>query len=126
VFQVLAVNTENDGGDSIRDCTRFLISDEQFADFCDRHKDLPFFVPESNTMMRSSYIILDEYLRFLNKGEAKYKESKSIIDVENIEELQELLEETDFEPDTFVARGGVYDWTKEGSCGSELDKNLQW
>jgi radical S-adenosyl methionine domain-containing protein 2 len=119
-FQVLGVETENMGSQAIRDCSKFLITDEEFDEFCNRHKHLPCFVPESNRMMKSSYIILDEYMRFLSKGD-EYKETKSILDGD----LDELLSETDWEPDVFVERGGVYDWTKTEGCGSS-DPALAW
>ncbi|CAG7829396.1 unnamed protein product [Allacma fusca] len=118
-FQVLQVDTENKGEGAKRDCSRFLISDEDFDKFCRRHRHLDSFVPESNLMMKSSYIILDEKLQFLNKGDV-YGESKSILEVDDIEEL---LARTDYEPETFEERGGIYDWTKS-SCGE--DANLKW
>lgn len=119
-FQVLSVDTENTGHNSLRNCAEFLISDEEFENFCTRHAHLSCFVPESNFMMKSSYIILDEKMRFLNKGDV-YKESESILDVD----VEQALIETDWEPDVFVKRGGVYDWTVDKpACGD--DPALQW
>ena len=40
----------------------FVITDEQFHSFLEQHKDVPQLVPESNTVMRDSYLILDEYV----------------------------------------------------------------
>lgn len=120
-FQVLQVDTENVGEIAKRDCSEFLITDEEFGNFCRRHQQLPYFVPESNFLMKSSYIILDEYLRFLSKGDV-YKESESILDVDDIDSL---LQTTDYEHNTFIERGGVYDWTKESSCDSSVP-DLQW
>lgn len=120
-FQVLQVDTENKGGSAIRDCSEFLITDEEFAAFCRRHEHLRCFVPESNYLMKSSYIILDEYLRFLSKGDI-YKESVSVLDVDDVDLL---LQSTDYEQKTFMERGGVYDWNKESSCKSS-DSNLEW
>ena len=68
VFQVLLVEGENHSEDTLRDVRRFLISDEEFKLFCDAHRHHAFFVPESNRVMRSSYLLLDEHMRFLNKG----------------------------------------------------------
>ncbi|XP_037032413.1 radical S-adenosyl methionine domain-containing protein 2-like [Bradysia coprophila] len=113
-FQVLQVDTENVGEIAKRNCAEFLITDEQFEAFCRRHEHLPCFVPESNFLMKSSYIIVDEYLRFLSKGDV-YRESASILDVDDI---GSLLESTDYEHNTFIERGGKYDWTKESACGS--------
>jgi len=122
-FQVLQVDTENVGDEAKRDCAPFLISDEEFDEFCMRHESLECFVPESNRMMKSSYIILDEYMRFLCKGD-EYKETRSILDGD----LDELLMETDWEPDTFVERGGVYDWTKakQDGCAAGDDPIQDW
>lgn len=117
VFQVLPVDTENTGPSALRNCDEFLISDEEFAAFCGRHEKLPFFVPESNRMMKSSYLILDEYMRFLNKGD-NYGETESILEVG----VERALEQTDWEPEIFVKRGGVYDWgsgpSQGTACGS--------
>lgn len=116
-FQVLQVDTENKGLSAIRDCSEYLITDEEFAAFCRRHEHLPCFIPESNYLMKSSYILLDEYLRFLSKGDV-YKESESILAVDDIDAL---LQSTDYEHETFIERGGVYDWTKDFACGTDRD-----
>ncbi|KAI1811967.1 radical S-adenosyl methionine domain-containing protein 2 [Poronia punctata] len=75
VFQVLYVEGENDAmeEDSDQDKRKrnardLLITDEQFEDFCRRHRQLECFVPEPNSLMASSYLILDEYMCFLDKG----------------------------------------------------------
>ncbi len=59
-FQVLKVTGENDSDKTLRDVRRFEISDDEFATFCDRHKHLKCFVPESNRLMANSYLLLDE------------------------------------------------------------------
>jgi radical S-adenosyl methionine domain-containing protein 2 len=38
-------------------------------------------VLESNKVIRGSYLILDKYIRFLDKGDREEKVSKSILDV---------------------------------------------
>ncbi|EEP78528.1 hypothetical protein UREG_03374 [Uncinocarpus reesii 1704] len=63
-FQVLMVAGENDSEKTLRDVRKFQISDEQYAEFCRRHKDQPSFVAEPNNLMAKSYLILDEYMRF--------------------------------------------------------------
>lgn len=68
VFQVLMVEGENHSEETLRDVRSFLITDDEFKLFCDAHRDHECFVPESNDVMRSSYLLLDEYMRFLNKG----------------------------------------------------------
>lgn len=120
-FQVLQVDTENTGEIAARNCSEFLITDEEFEKFCHRHEHLPCFVPESNFLMKSSYIILDEYLRFLSKGDV-YRESESIL---NVDDIDSLLQSTDYEHNTFLERGGEYDWSKESSCNSTVPE-LEW
>lgn len=129
VFQCLLVDTENAGDQAVRQAKNLLITDEQFEDFVARHRSLQCLVPEPNVLMKSSYLILDEYMRFLNKGD-KYAESASILTVG----VECALREVDFEEDSFKKRGGVYDWTKmshlmpeqtEG-CGQPLPSHLQF
>lgn len=107
VFQCLLVDTENAGKEAIRNARNFLITQAQFKYFCSRHRHMKCFVPESNILMKSSYLILDEYMRFLNKGDT-YSESKSIL----IVGVAKALEQVDFEQGKFKERGGIYDWTK--------------
>ncbi|KAL8856013.1 MAG: hypothetical protein Q9178_007384 [Gyalolechia marmorata] len=86
---------------------RFVISDEEYQTFCDRHKHQQSFVPESNEVMKSSYLILDEYMRFLNKG---VKEpTKSILEVG----IPAAMNDVYWDDESFTRRGGEYDWQKE-------------
>ena len=65
--------------------------------------------------MRSSYLILDEYMCFLNKE--KGTNSRSLLEVG----VQKLLEEVKWDGQAFVERGGLYEWTRE----SEEDEDEQ-
>lgn len=109
-----------------RNAKRFVITDEQFKNFCDKHEHLKCFVPESNELMASSYLILDEYLCFLDKGHGKEKQSSSILEVGVAKALQQVK----WDEEAFMSRGGVYDWSKEldnkAGCGSEKAKGLEW
>ncbi|KAF8244927.1 radical SAM enzyme [Wilcoxina mikolae CBS 423.85] len=120
-FQVLVVEGENSSASTLRDASSFLITDAEFREFCDKHSHNSFFIPESNALMKTSYLILDEYLRFLDQ--VSYTPSRSILDVG----VQAALEEVVWDEESFVARGGIFDWTKpkeiSGSCGAE---NLDW
>ena len=49
-------------GESRRNAEHFVITDEEFNSFLKRHASVPQLVPESNAMMRNSYLILDEYV----------------------------------------------------------------
>ena len=64
MFQCLIIEGENAGEDALRNAEKFVISDEQFTEFLERHKDVECLVPESNELMRYSYYIVDEYVRF--------------------------------------------------------------
>jgi len=122
-FQVLIVPEENGSAETLRDARKFLITDEEWKYFCDRHKHQKCFVPEGNDVMASSYLLLDEYLRFLNKGVKA--PTKSILE----DGVEKALEDVYWDEKGFLERGGVYEWSKDeqghGECGSggrsELD-----
>lgn len=132
VFQVLFVEDENDASTSDtvlderkRDARALLINQEQFEVFCGKHRHLAAFVPEPNDLMASSYLILDEYLCFLDKGSGRERQSKSILDVG----VAKALDEIKFDRDALVKRGGLYAWSKEvegEGCGSVEPKELEW
>ncbi|CAK4033675.1 related to Radical S-adenosyl methionine domain-containing 2 [Lecanosticta acicola] len=135
VFQVLPVGGENDASKAEteldkrkRNVKDVLITDEQFASFCERHKHLDCFVPESNDLMASSYLIVDEYLRFLDKGSGDEKASSSILDVG----VKKALSEVTWDQKAYMERGGMYDWSKEigggeeEGCSGGIPKDLEW
>lgn len=62
MFQCLLIGGENAGPDAKRNAESFVISDDQFQSFLKRHENVKQLVPESNSMMRDSYLILDEYV----------------------------------------------------------------
>lgn len=62
VFQCLLIGGENAGPGALKNAESFVITDEQFESFIQRHRSVPQLVPESNTTMRDSYLILDEYV----------------------------------------------------------------
>ena len=132
-FQVLEVQDENDASATEteldkrkRNAKRFVIFDGQFNTFCDMHKLVESFVPESNELMASSYLILDEYLCFLDKCDGKEKQSSCISDVGVVQALEEVR----WDREAFLNRGGVYDWSKEldegSGCGTNVANTLEW
>ena len=124
-FQVLIVKTENDGKDSLRNGQDFIISDEEYELFCAKHENQKCFIKESNSVMKSSYLILDEYMRFLDKGDSnEYKISESILDVE----VDRALSQIKWDETSFYERNGEYDWSNEVSSTSDcsMDKSLEW
>ncbi|MCJ1411800.1 hypothetical protein MMC19_005892 [Ptychographa xylographoides] len=125
-FQVLMVAGENDSERTLRDGRRFRITDEEYAAFCARHAGQGCLVPESNRVMAKSYLILDEYMRFLDR-EGKMP-SPSILDVG----VEAALAKVFWDRESFVERGGLYDWKKEdraeggGGCGTGGAEGLDW
>ena len=112
VFQVLLVKGENEGGDKLRDVTRFQITNEEFEQFKKRHEELSCMVPESNDSMKSSYLILDEYMRFLDKGDGEEIHSESILDVG----VNKALEAIYYDEKEFIKRKGDYLFNDRDPC----------
>ena len=52
VFQCLLIEGENCGSDALRDAEKFVISDEEFGCFLERHSTLSCLVPESNEKVK--------------------------------------------------------------------------
>ncbi|KAL6353666.1 hypothetical protein LRP88_12979 [Fusarium phalaenopsidis] len=117
-FQVLIVEGENDSAATLRDARRFLVTDDEFDRFCQRHGGQTSLVPEPNRLMAKSYLILDEYLRFLDR--TGQQPSPSIIEVG----VQKALESVFWDETAFLERGGVYDWGKASYVGD--GKELEW
>jgi len=115
VFQCLAIEGENYGPNALRQVQSYIISDKQFQDFIEHHKNVPQLVQESNEKMRNSYLILDEYMRFLNNQDGKKVPSKSILDVG----VENALKNSGFDEKMFFERGGKYEWSK-------IEKQLEW
>ncbi|KAA6412686.1 MAG: IFN-inducible and antiviral [Lasallia pustulata] len=115
-FQVLIVPEENGSKEALRDATKFVISDDKWKLFCDKHKHQKCFVPEGNDVMASSYLLLDEYLQFLNKGVKD--PTKSILEIG----VEKAMKDVYWDERAFNERGGVYQWSKRGhDAHSELD-----
>lgn len=52
VFQCLLIEGENSGSDALRDAEKFVISDDAFNMFVERHSKLSCLVPESNAKVQ--------------------------------------------------------------------------
>lgn len=115
VFQCLLIGGENSGANAIRKAEQFVISDEDFRQFCARHESVKCLVPESNEKMRNSYLILDEYMRFLDCTRGQKEPSKSLLDVG----VAVALGKSGFDERMFFKRGGKYVWSKG-------DLSLDW
>ena len=115
-FQVLSVTGENDSEKTLRNVNPMLISDEEFRGFCDRHKSVKVLVPENNSTMKSSYLLLDEKMCFLNQNVGQ--PTDSILDVG----VQTAMEGVYWDKDAFIKRGGIFPWSKgteeASGCGA--------
>lgn len=109
VFQCLLLEGENSGENALRDAEKFYINDEEFNGFLARHSGVNNMVPESNESMCNSYLILDEFMRFLNCQGGKKIPSMSLLEVG----VQEALTGSGFDEKSFKQRGGIYDWNKK-------------
>ena len=101
------VQGENDFDKTLRDVRKFQITDQQYKEFCRRHEHQPSFVAEPNYLMAKSYLILDEYMRFLDRDGRE--PSASILDVDVFTALGQVY----WDETSFNRRGGVYDGTEK-------------
>ncbi|CAG9764160.1 unnamed protein product [Ceutorhynchus assimilis] len=111
VFQCLLIEGENAGEEALRNAADFYISEETFKAFIKRHESIRCIVPESNDKMQNSYLILDEYMRFLDCQGGSKEPSKSILDVG----VENALRFSGFDEAMFKKRGGFYKWSKEAN-----------
>jgi radical S-adenosyl methionine domain-containing protein 2 len=105
VFQCLIIGGENDGGNSKRDAQKFVVSEDQFNAFLKRHSDQKCLVPEDNNTMRTSYLILDEFMRFLDCSGNSKVPGPTILGMENVHEALKLA---GFDEEKFRQRGGDF------------------
>ena len=114
VFQVLMVKGENE--DKV---TKFQITNEEFKQFVERHKEIKCMVAESNDNMKSSYLILDEKMRFLDKGDGDEICSQSILEVG----VEKALESIVYDEKEFKKRKGDYLFNDNDCTKCELNEN---
>lgn len=123
-FQVLIVEGENDSAERLRDATNFCVTSDEFEQFIEKHHGQKSLVPEPNRLMAKSYLILDEYMRFLDR--TGRQPSRSILEVG----VKDALESVFWDVDGFYERGGVYDWRAHLESGNCADAGqaeiLQW
>lgn len=112
-------NYSNDGSipNKIDD---LLITNTEFEEYLIRNKEglsnKSIVIPESNDMMKSSYLLIDEYGRFLDCSSGGKTPTSSMLDV-GVEgayfELQNGIGKG-FDKEMFFKRGGFYpdDWNK--------------
>ena len=136
VFQVLKLNGENSGEGAKRDISDFLISEADFKQFVAVHSSNDYIQSsgimkvEDNSTMKSSYVLVDEYGRFLDSSTGGKIPTKSILEVGVHEAFQQLIasEGGGYDDVAFYDRDGDYkgqtEWGKAsspstmGCCGS--------
>ena len=113
VFQVLLLDDENVGRpDQLRDARPLVVSDAQFEAFCARHQPaMPsgVLIPEPNSVMQNSYLLLDEDMRFLDCSQGGKVPGESILKVG----VAKALSQAGFDHAMFQQRGGEYNWKRE-------------
>jgi len=119
-FQVLLVAGENDSTRTLRDARKFLITNGEYQEFCNRHSQQKCFVAEPNRLMAKSYLILDEDMRFLDRDGRQ--PSASILDVD----VEKALASVFWDERAFEARGGLYDWSRESESCVVAREKLDW
>ena len=108
VVQCLLIEGENWGPNAKRDATEMIIPQEKFDAFVKRHKNIKYLVPESNGLMKNSYLLLDEEMRFLNCQNGGKAPSESILEVG----VENALNESGFDRSAFEERGGRFHWKR--------------
>jgi radical S-adenosyl methionine domain-containing protein 2 len=111
VFQCLLIDGENCGAGALKDAKEMTVTPEEFQCFISRHSTVKSLVPEDNSTMRNSYLILDEYMRFLNNTKNNKRPTKSILEAP----VSECLNDSGFDAVKFKSRTG--EWCTE---------ELQW
>lgn len=105
IFQVLPIKGQNDG-----EIERFTVTSEQFAGFLEINAKAKSYgvtiVPETNSQMTESYVMVDPAGRFFQNSNGKYFYSEPLLDVG----VDKALSQIHVNADTFHARDGLYDW----------------
>jgi radical S-adenosyl methionine domain-containing protein 2 len=126
VFQVLLIDGENVGSNKTnKHAEQLQITKQQFDAFTKRHASQQSLVPESNEIMKDSYLILDEQMRFLNCQNGKKDPSQSILEVD----VETALSQSGFDGKSFLKRQGIYDWvrraTAQPSCATGPMRDIE-
>lgn len=123
VFQCLVLQGENSGSKTdIRDATHMTVTNDQFNTFVDRHKEEfgDVLVPEPTDVMRDSYLMLDEEMRFLDCSSDGKVPGMSILDVG----VERAVQMSGFDASMFEKRGGVYEWSREKDGGKKKEEEV--
>ena len=106
VLQVLPISGENDA------CfADFSISTAAYNSFLDRHRDVPYMIPEDNNAMSGSYAMVNPAGEFYTNRRGKYERSLPILEVGAPAAYQSM----GYSRRKFAARGGQYQWERRPS-----------
>lgn len=106
VLQVLPVIGQNDA-----EIERFTISEPQFQTFLDNHNDMKNvteIVPETNSQITGSYVMVDPAGRFFDNSSEQYNYSKPILEIG----VESALQQVNLDYCKFISRGGIYNWER--------------
>ncbi|NHM04084.1 viperin family antiviral radical SAM protein [Flavobacterium celericrescens] len=105
IFQVLPITGQND-----LKVNGFLISENDFNQFLENNRTKAnnkiVSVPETNTQMKGSYVMVDPAGRFFNNATGKHYYSNPILEVG----CENALQQMNYDVLKFEERGGLYDW----------------
>lgn len=105
LLQALRVEGQNDA--HIAD---FEIAPAQFEAYVQRNRivenDGIIVVPESNEMMKESYVMIDPAGRFFDNAKGAHTYSRPILEVG----ISKALKAVSVDPERFLKRGGRYNW----------------
>lgn len=101
VFQALRIEEQND-----QEFDEIKVSDEEFENYVARHAKQTSIVPESNTLMTSSYLLVDPLGRLFENTKGKHTYSESLL----THDIAKCLSQIELSREAFLERGGIYNW----------------
>lgn len=113
VFQVLYIANENGAlnteSKKARNAQNLLISTEAFHSFVQRHPQQAL-VAEEDEVINNSYLMVDEYMRFIYSNE----DGQKITTASLLEQpIDTLLPHVNYSAEHFTKRKGEFNWFKE-------------
>lgn len=92
----------------LNDVCDLLVTRDKFDAFIQRHEGQNALIPEPNTVMQNSYLLLDEESRFLDCSWNGKIPSQPMLEVG----LDRALSQAGFGHKMFQDRGGIFEWTR--------------
>ncbi|MFN8254900.1 MAG: viperin family antiviral radical SAM protein [Bacteroidales bacterium] len=104
ILQALPIKGQND-----KWISEMTVTDMQFDDFIKRHQaasESTTMVPESNSEMKGSYVMVDPAGRFFDNTQGFHRYSRPILEIG----VEEAFKEVEYDNQKFKSRGGIYEW----------------